>query len=356
MDDDASFRWAILGTGPVSRKFAHAIAALPDAMVGTVATRRLEAAQAFSSELGGTATDDFAKAITMADAVYVATPPAMHEMHAMMAIGAGKPVLVEKPFAADGNAARRIAKAARNAEIYCAEAMWTRYQPLMARLKGEVDKGTLGEIRGFDGSFWGAMTPDASTSLFDPARGGGALRHRGVYPLSLARFFCGPIADVTATGRIGETGVDEEIVLSVSHKNGALSTIRASLRVNGMPQGTLYGTNATAYLKGPLYRPTGARITRTRPGSGSPAPRRFEAKRETPRFQALNDKLLTPLKSIRPKGRHLGAQLVGNGYGYEAQALMDAVQKGLTQSSLMPLAESVEIAEVMDAALKQVHL
>ena len=66
------------------------------------------------------------------DVVYVATPHHLHLPHALLAIEAGKHVLVEKPVGLDAGEARVIGEAARRAGVFCMEAMWT---PLPAPLR-----------------------------------------------------------------------------------------------------------------------------------------------------------------------------------------------------------------------------
>ncbi|MEK8225971.1 Gfo/Idh/MocA family oxidoreductase [Oerskovia sp. M15] len=70
------------------------------------------------------------------DVVYVATPHSHHLEHALLAIGAGKHVLVEKAFTRNEAEAREILDAARAAGVFVMEAMWTRFLPHVAALRG----------------------------------------------------------------------------------------------------------------------------------------------------------------------------------------------------------------------------
>ncbi len=347
-------QWAILGTGSVSRKFCLGLQALGgQATVGAVASRNPDNARAMAASLGlGRAVESYEAAVADpgTQAVYIATPPEHHEAHALLAFAAGKPALIEKPLAADAAAAARIAAVAETAGVFAMEAMWTRFLPLIRLIADRVAAGDLGELRGFHGSFLGANVPDPGTSLF--AAGGGALLHRGVYPLSLARLFLGPVADTQARARLGETGVDEDILLTLAHENGALSDIRASLRAAGSNRCTIWGTQARIEIDGPVWRPDGARLIRATPARiTAPAPRRFEAFRESRPGQRIAD---WRARLKRGGTETLRADFSGNGYGHEAQHLMQAVAAGRTQSGIMPLAQSVEILKVVDAAMAQI--
>ena len=352
MSRDMEFRWAILGTGDVARKF---VLDLPHAggRAQVVASRERENARLFATTLSvPEVAPDYEEAMQAdVDAVYVATPPHLHEAHALMAIKAGHAVLIEKPFAASAAAAYRIAEAAQTAGVFCMEAMWTRFQPVAGSVASALADGTLGELRSFDACFMAANIPDATASLFDPARNGGALVHRGIYPLSLARHFLGPVEEMAATARIGETGVDEDCALMLRHSSGALSTIRASLRASGAEGATLSGTRGTLYLDGPIYRPTGAWIAPTRPtpaATGQTVPRRLEAFRESAPGLRLS-RAISRLRARRARDA-LPVAMCGNGYHYQAAAVRDAVRAGRCEEARMPPCQSIELMELMDRA------
>lgn len=352
MSDETEFRWAILGTGGVARKFVLDLRH-GGGSARVVASRDPGNARRFAATLpvDGAAPDYAAAVRAQVDAVYVATPPDLHEAHALMAIEAGRAVLVEKPFASSAAAAARIAAAAREAGVFCMEAMWTRFQPVTGAVRRAVEDGALGEPRSFEARFCAANLPEPGAGLFDPARGGGALMHRGVYPLSLARHLMGPVEEMTATARIGETGVDEDCVLTLRHGSGALSVVRAGLRSGGAEGATLSGTRATLHLAGPVYRPTAAWIVPVRPmpaATGQAGARRLEAFRESAPGLRLS-RALSGLGARRAR-RALPAAMRGNGYHYQAAAVRDAVRAGRLDEPRMPPSESVEIMELVDRA------
>lgn len=352
----AEFRWAILGTGSVARKFLLGLRAAEGHRCVAVASRDPENAARFARRFG-CAAEDYAGAVARADvdAVYVATPPGLHEAHALLAIAAGKPVLVEKPFAPDAAAAARIRDAAQGAGLFCMEALWTRFLPLTERLCAMVAEGALGQPRSFHASFGIADIPDRVSSLYDPARGGGALMHRGYYGVALARAFLGPVAGVRATARIGDTGVDEDVALILTHENGALSSVEASLRSAARNAVSLRGTDGRIEVSAPLYRPVEARFFPTRArkaGTGGP-PGRGEALKEGGLVQGLHQRLAPWAARLRPGGRRIAAPHAGNGYGHEALALARAVRAGLTEEPRHTLADSVAVIDLLDRARAQ---
>jgi len=351
-----AFRWGVLGTGPVSRHFLLGLRACGEpAAVSVVASRDRSNAERFATDFGvGIVAEDYeaAAASPEIDALYIATPPSCHASHALAGISAGKPVLIEKPFAMDAPAAARIIEAARAKGVFCMEAMWTRFLPLIGAARERIAAGELGEIRAFRGDFLAANRPDIAVSAFDPGRGGGALMHRGVYPLSLARLFLGPIEDVHAMASVGSTGVDEDCSLVLRHRAGAISTIRASLRTMGVNDVTIHGTTGAIRLESPIFRPFAARLTRFQANSGeSRDAGRFERLRGGDLAQGLKQRADGLIQVLGlGSGTRFTGHFRGNGFHYEAEALMQAVRAGALESEVMPLDESLEIMRVIDTA------
>ena len=113
--DDRPVRWGILATGGIAHAFAQDLALQPGCEVVAVGSR---------SQASGTRWRQFGVPRRHAsyqalvsdpdvDAVYVATPHPGHHDAALLAISAGKAVLVEKPFAMDAAQAREMIDAAR---------------------------------------------------------------------------------------------------------------------------------------------------------------------------------------------------------------------------------------------------
>src|SRR5207249_10289557 len=94
-----TIRWGILGTGAIAKKFAAALQLLPDAKLVAVGSRTQEKAEAFAREHNVARPHaDYAALVNdpQVDAVYVATPHSVHNENALLALEAGKAVLVEK--------------------------------------------------------------------------------------------------------------------------------------------------------------------------------------------------------------------------------------------------------------------
>jgi len=351
----STFRWAILGTGMVSRKFLLGLRSSAfDVRITTVASRTRTNAERFARDFKLphiSESYEAACASPEVDAVYIATPPLMHEEHALMAIAAGKPVLLEKPFAMDAAAAARIADAARLAGVFCMEAMWTRFMPLTRCVKQMIESGAIGEVRTLVGSFSIATRPEAWTSIFSAALGGGALMDRGVYPLSWACHMMGPVIDAHTVATFGETGVDEDTTVICRHKNG-VSTIQASLQTNAVNDCRIMGTTGVIHVESPIYRPFRLRYLPSQPtgalGPGNPLKESFK---ESGFVQGLLQRAQGPVNFLRRRGgKTITKHFAGNGYHYEADELIRSVRAGRTESDILPLADSLMVMAALDMA------
>ena len=146
--DDRPIRWGILATGGIAHAFARDLALQPDCEVVAVGSRSQASADAFGDEFGVPHRHASYQALVNdpdVDAVYVSTPHPGHHDAALLAINAGKAVLVEKPFAMDAAQAREMIDAARDQGTFLMEAMWTRFLPHIARVREILAARTLGE-------------------------------------------------------------------------------------------------------------------------------------------------------------------------------------------------------------------
>src|SRR6476659_9735856 len=111
-------RFGIVGTGMIAGVVADALAKARNAKLIAVSSRRIDNAQNFVSKRQGVAAVQGVEALLNRgdiDAVYIATPTVAKEEIALLAIEAGKHVLVDKPFIDQASVTRMTeAAAARN--------------------------------------------------------------------------------------------------------------------------------------------------------------------------------------------------------------------------------------------------
>jgi predicted dehydrogenase len=247
--------WGVIGPGEIANDFTTTLHANSDQRVVAVGSRSADRAALFAARHGVPTAHDSYEALVAdpaIDVVYVASPHPQHLEHALLAIAAGKHVLVEKPMTTSAADTRRLATAARDAGVLAMEAMWTRYLPgttVIARLLAD---GALGDVRlatvdvGWPhdpGPADGRTPPDR---IFDPAQGGGALLDAGVYAHWFARFATGAPVTSRTTGAVSDRGVDLQSVTVSTSPGGAQSVATTTMTAWTPGFAVIAGSRATA--------------------------------------------------------------------------------------------------------------
>src|SRR3984957_13272837 len=187
-------RWGILGTGGIARSFATDLRLTDSAVVTAVGSRSRGSADRFADEFAIANRHSSYESLVAdpdVDVIYVATPHPMHHENALLALRAGKHVLVEKPFTMNAAEAREIVQVARENGRFAMEAMWTRFLPHVAVIRDWLARGVLGDVVTVTADHGQWFAEDAGFRLFAPELGGGALLDLGVYPVSFASMVLG---------------------------------------------------------------------------------------------------------------------------------------------------------------------
>ena len=258
-------RWGILGAGHIAGAFADAVRAHTRAQLVAVGSRDRDRCERFATAHGIPTTHIGYRDLVedpQVDAVYVATPHSEHREHALLAISAGKHVLVEKAFTRNASEAEEVFAAARAAGVFVMEAMWTRFLPHVAALHQVIDAGEIGDIVNIRADHGQFFAFDPASRLYDPALAGGALLDLGVYPVSWAHDFLGVPQGVHAFGQLTETGVDGQVSMVLDYPNGAQATLNTTLWSKTPTTSSISGTEGYVRVAGPFYAPTSFRVTR----------------------------------------------------------------------------------------------
>jgi predicted dehydrogenase len=345
-----SARWGILGTGWVANEFAKGLRYVSNAQLTAVGSRSPEKAAKFAGVFHVPHAHGSYEALVGdadVDVVYIATPHSRHKTDCLMAFAAGKAVLCEKPFAIDANEAEQVINAARSQGIFCMEAMWMRFMPAIRKAHEIVRSGAIGQVRMLTADFGVPTVFDPAHRAFNAALGGGALLDRGVYPLSLAFELFGAPTSVRSSVHMMQTGVDEHASVLLGYAGGQIAAISATLTGYAANEAVIIGTEGRLTIHEPLCRPD--RITlRKAPhigggGSGhdSLKQRMKSALKNSAMLRRMHELLLC-------RSGSLNVPYEGNGYNHEAAEVGRCLAAGQTESSLMPLDETLEIMRTLD--------
>ena len=319
--NDGPLRWGILGTGGIAHTFAEDLRLTDSGVVGAVGSRSQDTADRFANQFGIEARHPSYEALVAdpaVDAIYVATPHPSHRENAILALRAGKPVLVEKPFAMNAAEAAEIVAVAREEKLFAMEAMWTRFLPHIAQVREWLAAGALGELVTVTADHGQWFAEDPAFRLFAPELGGGALLDLGIYPVSFASMILGTPNRIAAVVDPAFTGVDAQTSMVFGYANGAQAVLTCTLRAKSPTRAAIVGTDARIEIDGDFYAPASVTLL---PRDGEPV--RIESTHE------------------------------GRGLRHQADEVARRLAAGDLESPLMSLDESIAIMETMDAVQAQ---
>ncbi|WP_288380877.1 Gfo/Idh/MocA family protein [uncultured Massilia sp.] len=317
-------RWGILGTGKIARAFATALKDVPGAVLAAVASRSQDKADAFAREFGAQAAFGSYNALVEArgvDLVYVATPHPRHADNALMALRAGKGVLVEKPFTMNLREAEQVVTLARSRRLFLMEAMWTRYLPGFQEVQRIIASGEIGAVSQVVADFGFTANFGPEHRAFNPELGGGALLDLGIYPLSIASALLGPVVEIKAQAEMGATGVDVQTGFTLKHEGGGVSVCSCSFTARTPCELTVSGTRGHVRMNTRFHHATSVTVV-TEDGAA----------------------------------RTIQTPYIGNGYVHEVIEAQRCFAAGLTESPAMKLEETLALMGVLDEMRRQIGL
>ncbi|RYO78897.1 hypothetical protein DL762_008434 [Monosporascus cannonballus] len=366
-------RWGIMATGGIAQTFTKDLLTNPASrdvhdvahrLAAVASSSSTASAEAFLEKVGATTATPAAEGVRAygsyrelvadpdVDIVYVATPHSHHFQNAMLALLAGKHVLCEKAFTVTAAQARKLVATARSRGLFLMEAVWTRYFPLSVKIREMVQSGVIGPVYRViaDNSFGndgpdGTLTFPDENRMVNPDLAGGALLDLGIYSLTWVfqiLYHLQPEAEkekprvVAAVNKYERTGADESTTIVLQfprHRSQGIAT--TSLRVATDADGRkstgaairIQGARGEIMVDPPAFQPLRYRVVRDG-GDGE--------------VEVVD----CPVPIDPERG-------FGKGMFWEADECARCLRDGRTESSTLPLDESIVIMEVMEEALRQ---
>lgn len=331
-----SLRWGVIATGNIANTVTSDLALLEDAVLQAVSSRSESSAAEFAKKFGfvshyfdggpSSGSDNSAAAGYLqlladpeVDVVYIATPHGQHFDVAKAALEHGKHVLCEKALTITAAETRVLIESARTKGLFLMEAVWARFVPGYQRALEIIASGEIGEVKWVRADLGFVAPKDESLRIWAPADGGGALLDLSVYPLLWAWGTLGKPDILSATGELTGFGVDAQNTMTLSYASGAQAQLISYLSSQGPSRVTVSGTLGYLETVGSLNNPCEIFI------SGPDGEKRTET-----------------------------FEHPGRGYTYQLREVTRCIQAGLTESTTMPLADSLAIMELFDETRRQI--
>lgn len=266
--DAPALRWGIMGTGWIADTFVGSLRRHTRQVVHAVGSRTTQSAHRAATAWGASAAyGSYAGLVSDpdVDVVYVATPHNYHLPHALLAIEAGKHVLVEKPVGLDAGEARAIGQAAARAGVFCMEAMWTLFLPKFDVVRQVLADGVLGEIVATDADIGERFDVQHRITRADLA--GGPLLDLGTYAVTLATWTLGAPDAVVAVATPALTGVNGQLAIAMGTPAGGTASLHTSILAASATSASIIGTEGRIEVHRRFYLPGNMTVHL---GSGQP--------------------------------------------------------------------------------------
>jgi dihydrodiol dehydrogenase / D-xylose 1-dehydrogenase (NADP) len=315
--------WGILGAGRIAEKFVSDFSAVSNGKIVAVGSRSVENAKEFALKYSiGTWHGSYRELVQNpeVDIIYIATPHNFHLEQAVLCLEHGKHVLCEKPVTVNAKQLEQLIQLAKKRNLFFMEAMWTPFLPPIQKAMQWIEEGKIGTVKMVHVDFGYAAKMDPKGRLFNPDLAGGALLDIGIYPLTMAQMVAKcDIEFLQVQSAFSKTGIDETNALQIKYENGLIAQLSSTFTTRLKNEAIIYGTLGTITI---------------------------------PEFWMSKKAILT-----NDKGEELFIDdSTTMGYNYEAQHVGEMLQLGKKESSIMPLARSLQMMQLMDRIRKGMGL
>jgi len=308
-------KWGIVGAGNIAHSFSKDLALVSGGELTAVASRNLDKAQSFANEYGAPnaygSYEELFNSKTV-DVIYIATPHTTHARLSIAAMKAGKSVLCEKPVGVNKAEVEEMIKVAKENNVFFMEALWTRFNPTIKKVKELIDNGTIGDIGYLHADFaFFALDRDENGRLLNPTLAGGSLLDIGIYPIFLSYLMLGMPKDIKASANFYKTGVEVQISMIFNYEK-AQAILYSGLNSNSEKKAEIAGSKGSIFVH----------------------PRWHETSGYTLEIDGDS--------SVVEVGK------VGKGYTYEIDEVHECLNSGKKESDLWSNQNSLDLIEIMD--------
>ena len=308
-------RWGIIGLGGIAHKFANDLNLVESAEITAVASRSIEKAEEFREEYNAKHAFGSYEELFQCqevDVIYIATPHTSHKEWSIKAMNHGKHVLCEKPMGMRRADIEELVSVAKGNKVFLMEALWSRFNPTIKKVKELVDKCEIGEL-GYlhaDFAFYALDRPEEGR-LLNPDLGGGSLLDIGIYPIFLSYLLLGKPEKIQSSSKFYKTGVEIQTSMLFDYPN-AKALLFSGLTSKSKMEAEISGSKGSIFLYPQWHAAKGYSL---------------ELEGDTQNFDMPT---------------------LGNGYTYEIEEVNTCLQEGNLESDLWTHQNSLDLAELLE--------
>ena len=131
------------------------------------------------------------------------------------------------------------------------EAMWTRFLPVMVKVREWLADGAIGEPRlliADHGTRKVLSTETLEGRHFNPELGGGGLLDVGVYLIALAYTVFGVPSKITSLAHLGQMNVDEQASILLGYDTGQIANLFCAIRTETSKEARITDTKGSIHI------------------------------------------------------------------------------------------------------------
>lgn len=319
-----TINWGIIGLGNIAHKFATDLLTVEGTKLYAVASRNQDKADDFASKYDAIKAYDSYQALANdpnIDAVYIATPHALHKENTLICLENNIAVLCEKPFAMNAEEVEEMVTKAKERNTLLMEALWTYFLPHYQRVLQLIKAEHYGKILKIEADFGFTRPFDDSKRLFNKSLGGGSLLDIGIYPIFAALSTLGNPKNIEAKATYFENGADASCDMIFEYDNNVKAFLKSTLIEETPTEAIFYCEKGTIKINSMFHAPATVTLT---PNEGS---------------QEILD---------------FGYNTIG--YNYEALHFTELIRQGKTESDVMTFKFSKQIINTLDTVRQLINL
>jgi predicted dehydrogenase len=310
------YKWGILAPGKMSAKFTAGLKLLENVELYAVGSRDLSRAKQFAGEFGFQKYyGSYEELVSDRDLeiVYIASPHSHHHEHTLLCLKHKKAVICEKAFALNSREVEEMINEAARQKVFLMEALWPPFQPIYRKTMEILQTGEPGRIEHLNASFAFQPPYDPLERKFNLSLGGGSLLDIGIYPVIDALYFMGVPSEIVAKASFAESGAEESISIIFRYDDGRMATLYSSFRTSCKIGCDLLCENGNLFFS--RQRDMSQRLIVAMNG------------KENAEYSLLPDAM---------------------GYQFEATEVMNCLDAGKSESSVVPLSFSRNLINTLD--------
>lgn len=313
-------RFGIIGAGSIANHFCKAVEMLQDAEVVAVASSSESRAKAFAEanhipESYGS----YEQMLRQADIniVYIATTHNFHMENIRLCFAYGKHVLCEKAMVLTAEDAIEVFRMAKEKNLFCMEAMWSRFLPQYQTARRWIREGRMGKIQSASVSVGFKVQVGPEHRLVNPELAGGVMYDIGVYAIEPLTYLIGEkVENCMGVWRPYEpTGVDGRVTVILRFAS-CDAVLQCLFTAN--PKEYVIVNGSDGFVELPFV-------------SGGHHARLYNSRRE------LVEEFYDPWP---------------HGFRFELEEVIRCIREGRITSEIMPPEDTIQCAEIYDRILR----